>query len=312
MASAAYKVTNWKEYNRALEKRGDITVWIDTKATKNWFASGDLNDGKEGAPFKYSDSAIICALTIRSVFGLALRQTVGFMQSLLKLMQLDLPMPKRSTLSRRAAELDVRLPAKGRSTHIVIDSTGLKIYGEGEWKTRQHGYSKRRTWRKLHLSIDANTQQVLAFDLTENKVHDSKVLPLLLKNEKSAKTVHGDGAYDTRESYNAIADIGAVPLIPPRKGARISKHGNSHGARLPRDENIRAIRKNGKAKWKMDSGYHKRSLAETGMHRFKAIFSGSLRSRAIAAQKAEAGIKIMAMNRMTQLGMPKTKIVRSS
>lgn len=317
MASkTTYRIDNWSHYNRALIKRGSLTVWISEEAIDLWEYDGPSQWGQD---FTYSDFAIETCLRLRLVYHLALRQTQGFVQSLFGLMNVDLPVPDFSTLSRRAGELSVDLCAKSskgdspESRHIVIDSTGLKVYGEGEWKQRQHGKSKRRTWRKLHLGLDAETGEITAERLTENDKHDaSQVEPLL---EETAQTVAeithvgGDGAYDTWDVYAEIEAYGAVPVIPPQCNAKIKKHGNCKGPPLPRDEALRYMRQHGRSKWKRVHGYHLRSLSETAIYRFKEVIGRVLRSRKMVNQQTEARLGCQILNRMLGLGMPESYAV---
>jgi len=210
-------------------------------------------------------------------------------------------------LSRRLTALDVRLDTKKaeKSRHVVADSTGLKVYGEGEWKVRQHGVSKRRTWRKLHLCVDESTGEILAVGASENSVSDGQMLPMLLDEvEGEISEVSADGIYDHKKVYDAINKHKARANIPPRVNAKIWKHGNSKEERLVRDENLRFIRKHGRKKWKEESNYHRRSLAETAVFRFKTTFSDKLQSRKIDNQFNEMFLKCSMLNRMTHLGMP--------
>ncbi len=303
--SAAYRIRNWSSYNNALVKRGDLTVWFDAAAAATWRHTGKP---QHGGQFVYSDLAVETCLTLRTVYHLALRQAQGFVRSLLRMMHVDLPVPDYSTLSRRAAGLDIVLAkasSGGEPRHIVIDSTGLKVYGEGEWKARQHGVSKRRTWRKLHLSVDADTGEITATELTDNKTTDAtQVEPLLDETAGPVRAVGGDGAYDQWTVYEAITDIGARPVIPPQRNAKIKRHGNTKGPTLPRDEALRDIRRHGRPKWKRESGYHRRSLAETCMFRFKQVIGRVLRSRSLANQKTEARIGSRVLNVMFDLGRP--------
>jgi hypothetical protein len=227
-------------------------------------------------------------------------------RSVLELMGLDLGVPHHSTLSRRAADLEVDLARKSRGPlHLVLDSTGLKVYGEGEWKVRKHGYSKRRTWRKLHLAIDAESHEIQAVAVTEAKVDDAEEVDRLLKPiDREVARAAADGAYDKRKVYRVLEPRAGRILIPPGRDARIWKHGNSAGPPLPRDENLRAIRRVGRRAWKRESGYHVRSLAETGVFRMKAIFGGHLAGRKPECQDTEGAIRGRALNIMTHLGMP--------
>jgi len=245
---------------------------------------------------------------LKAVYGLPYRQTVGFSQSLLDLLNADVRVPDYTTLCKRSADLAVSLPTRNPAEpkHIVVDSTGLKIYGEGEWKVRQYGYSKRRTWRKLHLSVDESSQELQAVVLTEAGVDDAEAgQQLLADTPGDIDQVDGDGAYDKRKFYDVCTERGVRQIIvPPRCNAKIWQHGNSKKDPLPRDENLRRIRKVGRKRWKHESGYHRRSLAETAVFRFKIIFGSTLSTRTIERQITEARVKAAALNRMTQLGMP--------
>ena len=269
---------------------------------------------KRGASNTYNDIAIATMSTIKSIFSLAGRQTQGFVESLFELMQIDLPVPDHSTVSRRLGRLKIKLPVKKKESarHLVIDSTGVKVYGEGEWKTRQHGISKRRTWRKLHLGIDETTGEIISAVATTNDYHDSQVLGDILDGvEDPISQVSTDGAYDTKSCYEQIERKEAKAVIPPRKNAKIQQHGNCRAPRLTRDENLRAIRQIGRKKWKRESGYHRRSIAETTMFRLKCIFGGSLSSRQFDNQAVELFLQCAALNRMIQLCKPESYIFTS-
>ena len=300
---------DWASYNQALIGRGSLTLWIDEAALAAWLAGP--TPGKVGRKFVYADAAIEMVLTLRSVFNLTLRAAQGFASSILALTGVNLPVPHYSTLSRRADRLAIDLgavPASGPIT-LVIDSTGLKVYGEGEWKVRKHGYSKRRTWRKLHLAVDPNTHQVVGATLTEAGVDDaSQVGELLDQAEASGTQVEGfaaDGAYDKAKVYEQAEARGAKPIVPPRRGAKVWRHGNRKGPRHPRDEAVREIRQHGRKAWKNKSGYHRRSLAETAMFRFKALVGNRLKSRSAAAQATEAKVGCKILNRLIGLGTPR-------
>jgi hypothetical protein len=298
-----YRIRNWKQYNDALVNRGSLTLWVDQAALQAWRYRGPA---KRGGQFDYSDTAIQCLLTLRAVYHLTLRATEGFARSLFGLMRLDLPVPDYTTLCRRAGTLCIDLPREASGPlHLVLDSTGLKVYGEGEWKVRQHGYSRRRTWLKLHLAIDPETHEIQAAMVTEPGVTDAEAVPDLLGQVVNPiEGVGADGAFDQAEVYRECERRGAVAVIPPRRDAVIQRHGNSSGPRLARDENLRRIRKIGRAAWKEESGYHRRSLAETAMFRMKAIFGGGVSSRRPAQQAKEVGIRCRALNIMTHQGMP--------
>ena len=307
-----YRVQNWSAYNQALRRRGSVTFWMSEEARDAWHYSGPA---QQGGQIVYSDLAIETCLSLRLVYSLALRQTQGFVHSLFRLLEVELPVPDYSTLSRRQAALAVELCARksqedAEPQHVVLDSTGLKVYGEGEWKQRQHGKSKRRTWRKVHLGVDPKTGEITATTLTENKEHDSaQAEPLLEETEENRgpiERVGGDGAYDKWICYRAIDAKGALPVIPPQKNARIKQHGNCKAPPLPRDEAIRYIRRHGRAKWKREHGYHLRSVAEGAIWRFKGLIGRFLRSRTLANQQTEARLGAKTLNRMAALGMPQS------
>jgi len=301
-----YRVRNWSDYNRSLTNRGSLTFWISQELIDHWLTSEP--SGTRGRSRQYSAAAIQAMAALKFVFHQAGRQTSGLLESIFRLLKVDLSVPDHSTLSRRMAGIEVGLPIKasGRARHLVIDSTGLKVYGEGEWKVRTHGASKRRTWRKLHLCLDGETGEVIVAAATENSVSDCEMFPAMLGAvEGEIAQISADGSYDRRKVYTALHERGiGRAAIPPRKGARIWQHGNSGKERLIRDENLRSIRKKGRATWKRESDYHQRSLAETGVFRFKTIFTDKLQSRKQENQFQEIIIKCAALNRMTHLGMP--------
>ena len=302
---AQYRIRNWSEYNAALRQRGSLTFWMDESVLEQWVIP-ELS-GHRGASVFYSDLAILTMATVKAVYRLAGRQCQGLVESVFELMQVELPVPDHSTLSRRVGKLEIALPVipKQGARHVVVDSTGVKVYGEGEWKTRQHGISKRRTWRKLHLGVDEATGEILVAVMSLNNCHDGEVLADVLDGiEGEIEQVSTDGAYDHRHCYDEITARGAKPVIPPRKDAVIWQHGNCSAPAHPRDENLRHIRKHGRQKWKRDSRYHRRSLAETTMFRFKAIFGGNLSSRTFDNQAVELFVKCAALNRMIQICKP--------
>jgi len=300
-----YKLRNWSDYNAALVSRGSLHIWLDEDVLVAW--KNTQKTGKPGASDTYSDLAIETLLTLKSVYRQKLRQTIGFARSLFKLMSVELELPHYSTLSRRAKRLKIDLsvtPTQG-SRHVVIDSTGVKVYGEGEWKARKHGVSKRRTWLKLHVGIDEETGELLAAVVTPNSTGDSEVLGELLDEiDDEIEQVSADGAYDCGYVYDYIEERDATAAIPPRKDAKIWFHGNRKGPAHPRDENLRRIRQVGRSAWKEEIDYHRRSLSETGMYRLKTIFTGEVCARQIKTQTTELMIECKALNKMTQLGMP--------
>ena len=302
-----YRVKNWSAYEKALVQRGSITFWLSEDFEQIWLYAGEK---QRGSQFEYSEKAIEIMLTIKEVFHLTNRGVEGFVCSVFAMLNIHLPVPDHSTLSRRAKTLKVSLPKKTNgSMNLVLDSTGLKIYGEGEWKVRKHGYSKHRTWRKLHVGANPDNGEIQVAVLTRNSVSDDAVVKEMLEQiQQTLLSCAADGAYDKRKVYDALnAHSPEVEiLIPPRKHAHIWQHGNSKAERLKRDENLRYIRKHGRPQWKKNSGYHIRSLAETIMFRLKTIFGDKLSARLLETQVTQALIRCLALNQMTHLGMPET------
>lgn len=308
-----YRVRNWSEYNAALVGRGSLTIWLDETALSDWLEAD--KSGRRGASRTYSDAAIEAVLLLKAVYHLPLRGAQGFIQSVLVLMGLDLPVPHYSTLSRRQAGLELAMPhlRRGEVLHLVVDSTGCKVYGEGEWKVRVHGKSKRRTWRKLHLGVDEHSGEIVAGVLSSNDMSDGEALPMLLKQVREPiAQISGDGGYDKRPCYEVLQkrqeeqQHALKVTIPPRRGARIWRHGNSGAQKLARDDNLREIRRVGRKRWKQGSGYHRRSLAETAMSRYKRMVGEKLQAREFFRQSTEAFVGILMLNRMTALGMPQS------
>ena len=307
-----YRLRNWCDYNAALVRRGSLTLWLDAAALPGWVARGRPRG--RGRPRTYSDEAITCLLTLQAVYHLSLRATEGFVTSLVALLGLALPVPDFSTVARRQAQLAVALPVRRhcQPLHLVVDATGLKLYGEGEWKVRQYGWTRRRRWLKLHLGVDAATSELRTLGVSTNDMTDGEMLPELLASDRARyEQVTGDGAYSKWKCYDAVAARAERPraVFPPvrtRPGyrARIRQHGNSHGPPLARDEAIRRIRHVGRAQWKREVRYHRRSLAETAIARFKMLFGDRVSARTFPAQATEVFIKGAALNRMTWLGMP--------
>ena len=305
-----YRIRNWSDYNAALVDRGSLDIWVDESVLSAW--KNTEKTGKRGSSNTYSDLAIETLLTLKSVYRQKLRQTIGFARSLFKLMSVELDRPHYSTLSRRAHCLNINLSVSEAKEprHVVVDSTGVKVYGEGEWKARKHGVSKRRTWLKLHLGFDEESGEILAAVVTPNSTGDSEVLGELLDDiDDDIEQVSADGAYDRGYCYDYIDERGATAAIPPRKDAVIWVHGNRKGPKHPRDENLRRIRQVGRSQWKVESNYHRRSLSETGMYRLKTIFTGEVCARKLETQTTELMIECKALNQMTQLGMPDSYLV---
>lgn len=302
---AAYRVTNWQKYNESLVQRGDITLWFADDVIAAWEHANQKV--KVGRPFTYSDTAIECLLALRELFQLPYRQTEGLGRALVKLMEVSVAIPDFTSLAKRAAKLGVSLdvPPQGGPIDVVVDSTGLKILGAGEWRSEAYRTPKRRTWRKLHLSINAATQEIVAEVLTSKRSDDADRVPELLAQIASpVAKLYGDGAYDKWKLYDVLAEEQILPVIPPQRRASIKRHGNCAGPPLPRDEALRGIRRLGRKGWKQASGYHRRSLVETSMSRLKRAFGNRLKNKGFENQQTEARLRCKLLNRFTQLGLP--------
>ena len=304
--AAKKSIKNWGEYTAGLVRRYDITVYLEDETV---FMPPEAN-GKRGRPQEYSDGLIELGLTIKAIYRLPYRGLEGFIKGLFKLGHCaDKPVPDYTTFCVRAAAIDVKVKTalqSGEPLHLLVDSTGLKIYGEGEWKVRTHGASKRRTWRKLHLMIDEATQQIIVADLTENSTGDQEHLPELLNkvpNDKHVGRVTADGIYDTWGCYDAATKHGADLCTPPRKNAVVPQD-KSPLTNHPRSDAIRKCQKLGRTPWKIETEYHRRSLVETAMFRFKTSFGERMFSRTFIRQKAEALVKANALNIFRDLAAP--------
>ena len=308
-AKPRYKTTNWAAYNAALKARGSLTIWLDKGM--QWYAPAS---GRRGRQHIFSDAAIQFCLSIKCLFGLALRQSLGLVESLLRMAGLDWRVPDFSTVSRRQKTLRVQLPYRPSTTalDLLVDSTGIKFLGEGEWKRKRHGAEYRRQWRKVHLGIDASTLEIRAIEVTDNSVGDAPMLPELLGQippDEPIASVSGDGAYDTKACHAAIIERGAQAVIPPRKNAQAWK--TTLAGALARNEALRACHRLGRSIWKKWSGYHRRSLVETKMHCFKRL-GERVMARTFERQVVELHVRVALLNRFTQLGRPTTASVAAT
>lgn len=294
-----YHVKNWGKYNKALIQRGSLTLWISDDIKTWWYGTGHDT---------YSDRAIEAMLTIQAIHRLPLRATVGFVQSIFRLTGINLSVPDYTTLSRRAESIRVPLRvSRKETTDLILDSTGVKVFGEGEWKVRKHGWSKRRVWKKIHVGIDSNGE-IRAVEVTGHNAHDcTAVNDILNQGDTPVTDFYGDGAYDTWGVYHLLLAHGVSGFhIPPQKNAKIHVHGNTKRTPYPRDENLRAIRKSTRKRWKEVSGYHVRSLGETVMYRYKTTFGGHMTFRREKRQKTEVLVKCNILNTFHFLGSPES------
>jgi len=300
-----HKVTNWREYDASLRQRGSLTVWVTEEAITAWTAEPRMTRGGQRT---YSPLAILTALTLRAVFRLALRQTEGLIGSVIRLLGLDLAVPDHSTLCRRAETLEVPRPrssAGSEPMHLLVDSTGLKLCGTGEWLHEKHGTKVRRSWRKLHLGMDAGTGQIVASLLTTKDVDDgSQMGPLLDQVTGPLASFIGDGAYDQDAVYTSVTarHPEAIIIVPPRANAVSSE--TAETAPTQRDKHLQHIAVHGRMAWQKASGYSKRAKAETGMSRFKQVIGDGLRSHTDERQATEMGVAVHVLNRMLELGCP--------
>lgn len=304
-----YKVRNWPQYNESLKKRGSLSLWISEDAIEKWRSS--KNPRFIGAPQQYSDDAILCMMTLKVVYSLPYRQLIGFIFSIFSLMKITLKIPHFTTVAERAKSLGKHFKrlSKVCPTDLVFDSSGFKIYGEGEWKVRQHGKHKRRRWKKFHIGVCPRTHEIVIAEVTELETADCEIGPKLLrKAPKSVEQVIGDGAYDTWNCYKAAFDKGQKLIVPPREGA-VFNEGKDPWLNARNDTLCQIIGLGNDAEaiklWKKLVGYHKRSLVETSFSRFKGMFGPKLFSRSIDNQEVELMLKAQAMNKMTSQGMPK-------
>jgi hypothetical protein len=298
-----YRVSNWAEYDQALVQRGDITLWISEDAIWCWKPAPT---GRRGAQRKFSNHAIETALTLRLVFNLPLRQAEGFLRSVLALMDVDLEAPDHTTLSRRSQSLNVDLHrvAGDEPIHLVVDSTGLSIVGEGEWAAAKYGGRGRRGWKKLHLGVD-RTGMIVAQALTHGSADDAKAaLDLIDSIEGDIESLTADAAYDTLAIYDASAARGTEVVIPPARSATRSRQRRFRSS--ARDRTIMRVKEIGRRRWKIESGYHHQARVENTFFRYKSIIGDRLRARHPTSQEAEAIMACNILNRLAGLGMPES------
>src|SRR5918993_1282550 len=301
-----YKVTNWQAYEAGLRQRGSLTIWFTEEAIAAWRAAPRTTPGGQA---RYSDLAIETSLILRAVFHQPLRQTEGLVGSLLELMGLDLPVPDHTTLSRRARTLAVAPQARtaGGPVHLLVDSTGVKLSGPGEWLVEKHGTKRRRAWRKLHLAVDAKTGTIVASTLTSKEVDDAAELgPLLDQVEEPLAAVIADGAYDQDRVYDDVAEHSAeaAVVVPPRSTAVLSASAETDPTQ--RDRHIQAIAEQGRMGWQKTSGYNARAGAEGTMSRYKRIIGDTLRSHSRSAQEIETRIAVNVLNRILDFARPES------
>ena len=308
---ARYKVTNWPEYDRALQQRGSLTVWVTPEALAAWHPP---KAGRRGRSPRYAAIAIETGHLLRLAFGRPWRQTEGLLRSLATLLGVGIGIPDHTTFSRRSPGLalagSLARAERTGPVHVVIDATGLKVYGAGEWLAETHGERGKRMWRKLHLAVDPGSGEILASELTTTEEGDAALVgPLLDQIPGLLASVIADGAYDGEPVYRAVAerqpDPPAAVVIPPRATAVASPTAGTTPSQ--RDQHLRMIQGKGRLGWQKAVGYGMRSLGETAMFLYKTIIGRSLRARTLPSQKTEARVACSVLNRMTRLGMPMSR-----
>lgn len=299
-----YRVGNWAAYDAALRARGSLTIWFTPEAVERWQAETRTTPGGQRT---YSDLAITTALTLRAVYRLPLRQTEGLIASIVQLLDIELAVPDHSTLSRRARTL--RLPAVPTSSagavELLVDSTGVKLCGPGEWLVEKHGAQRRRAWRKLHLGIDARTGRIVASSLTSKEIDDAAELGALLDQvDDPLAVVVADGAYDQDRVYDDVAkhSAEAAVVVPPRATAVLSPSTQTDPTQ--RDHHIRVIAEHGRMAWQKASRYNVRALVETLFSRWKRVIGGGLRFLTEDRRNTEIAIAVRILNHMLDLGRP--------
>ena len=297
-----YRVGNWSAYEQALVQRGDVTLWLSADATDVWRPSPS---GRPGAPKTFSDCAIETALTLRLVFRLPLRQAEGFLRSVLSSIGVDLAAPDHTTLSRRSQSLAVafrRIPSRG-PIHLIVDSTGLSIVGEGEWAAVKHGGRGHRGWKTRHLAVD-RVGVIVAHALTEPTVDDATIgIDLIETVDDEIARVTADAAYDTVAFYEAAEMRDATVVVPPSKTARVSRRRPRSCAR---DRTITDVRTLGRRRWKKEAGYQLQARVENAFFRYKSIIGDRLRARSRGGRVAESVVACNVLNQMTELGRPES------
>ena len=307
MSKDKYKVKNWSAYNEGLKQRGSLTLWVTEEIVAEWKQEGEKIRGGQRL---YSNMAIETCLVLRKVYHLPLRQTEGFIKSIFILTSIQVPVPDYTTICRRSNGLKVSLAVGGHNgvTDIVLDSSGLKVYGEGEWKVRKHGAGKHRTWMKLHIAINGDSQQIEAVTLTTNAVDDATEVGALLKQiDKPVASFRGDGAYDKDKVRKLLYKDNIKQVIPPQHNAVLDKKKRAH--RVQRDEAIRTIAEIGREEWKKQERYQQRSKVETAVFRYKTIIGESLAARKIEHQKTEVEVGCKILNIMLQTTKPQSEKV---
>jgi len=298
----SHKKRDWSKYNKSLVNRGSITLWLSPEAVKSWKAK--KVKGRSGRPFQYSDNAILTATIIRHVFKLSLRACEGFLKSIFHLLKSRLKVPCYTQICKRSKKISLpkHLLKEKKIKHIVVDATGLKVYGEGEWKVKKHGAGKRRQWRKLHLAVDEQSQEIVFADITTEHVHDTTFIPEIINNRKGLNRVVMDGAADSSALYKICWQKGIDLLTPPQKNARLRKDPwlEKRNNRLLEILGLGGD-KEAKSLWGRLTGYSKRATVESAIARWKVLFGHHLKGRLIETQETEVFVKSLILNQMKNI-----------
>ncbi len=301
-----YKVRNWHQYNKALISRGSLTLWIDEALLEEW--RQPAASSQPGRPLVFPDQLILLLGTLREAYHLPLRQTIGFAGSILQLMHVMIALPDYTTLDRRLRRLHIplhRLPAVTReSLVLVVDSTGVKVSGEGEWKVRLHGKTSTRVWRKVHIAQDHASWEIVGLTMTDGPAVDHQQVPELLDQLPTGSKVAellGDGAYDRRHLHLLLQSYGGRVIAPPQRNARLHPEDS---AWRDRDKAVAIIQSQGREAWAINSGYHRRSRVETTMFRYKRLFGDQLQTKTDSGQLTQLRLRSRILNVFTSLGMP--------
>ena len=319
------RIKNWSDYNKSLKSRGNLSIFISESLIKDGRIIMPPKTGKVGRPTEYADELIEFVLTIRELFRLPLRQTTGFVEFLFKLLRIESSAPDYTTVSKRMALMKVRYQRKANECNVgnkgivlLIDSSGFKVFGEGEWKVRKHGASKRRTWRETHIALDYDTRDVIGFTNTPAHTHDiTQLEPLLIQatqNSYKLNSVIGDGAYDSKDNYDLAMKYHTSIIAPPPKNA-VCHYDLKDGKLIDipgyeeRNKAVRSmIRNSNLEEWKNEVDYHRRSLIENLFYRWKTIFGDHLKSRKEENQYTEQALRARIINKFNELGLPKYEL----
>ncbi len=290
---------NWKEYNKQLIQRGSLTFLIDPKL----LSSNPHHQRKNGRPKEFSDPFITMLMMVKIHFRLTYRALEGFMRYLLDANKWECKIPSYSLVCKRAAFIKHSLPklSRRRPSVVLLDASGAKVVGEGEWTVKMHGRQKQRKWIKIHIAIDAKTQEIVAESTTKSSVKDSKMVKALLDDIKGMPSaVIADGAYDDKVSREEIRKRKSKAIIPPPRNARLRYKD------IDRDDAIRIINgfggdKEAKSLWGKLTGYIRRALVETSFSRMKRLFGERLFSKLPEKQAIENRLRCVILNRMREI-----------